>query len=66
LHDITVRTLILNAENDPFLPKRHLPRDASARVTLEYPAHGGHAGFAAGSMPGHLNWLPQRIVNFFG
>ena len=65
LHDITVRTLILNAENDPFLPKRHLPRDASARVTLEYPAHGGHAGFAAGLMPGHLNWLPQRIVNFF-
>ncbi|MDR3482640.1 MAG: alpha/beta fold hydrolase [Burkholderiaceae bacterium] len=66
LPDITVRTLVLNAENDPFLPKRHLPRDASAHVTLEYPAHGGHAGFAAGSMPGHLNWLPQRIVNFFG
>jgi len=64
LPDITVRTLVLNAENDPFLPKQHLPSNASRHVTLEYPSHGGHVGFASGSMPGHLNWLPERIVNF--
>lgn len=64
LPDITVRTLVLNAGNDPFLPKRHLPSAASRYVTLDYPPHGGHAGFASGSIPGHLNWLPERIVNF--
>lgn len=65
LHDITVPTLVLNAQNDPFLPARHLPRSASAQVTLEYPRDGGHVGFVAGTPPGHLNWLPQRILHFF-
>jgi len=64
LPDITVRTLILNARNDPFLPHRFLPDAAANPVTLEYPQHGGHVGFAAGPIPGHLNWLPQRIVDF--
>ncbi len=64
LPDITVRTLVLNAENDPFLPKQHLPNAASGQVTLEYPPHGGHVGFASGAIPGHLNWLPKRIVDF--
>lgn len=64
LGDITVPTLVLNAENDPFLPKQHLPNTASRRVTLDYPPHGGHVGFAAGTLPGHLNWLPERMVKF--
>jgi predicted alpha/beta-fold hydrolase len=64
LPDITVRTLVLNAGNDPFLPKQHLPRKASGYVTLDYPQHGGHVGFTSGAMPGHLNWLPERIVDF--
>ena len=64
LHDITVPTLVLNARNDPFLPARHLPRSASRAVILEYPAHGGHVGFATGGIPGSLNWLPRRIVRF--
>lgn len=66
LPDITVRTLVLNAGNDPFLPKQYLPSKASAHVTLEYPPHGGHVGFTSGAIPGHLNWLPERIVNFLG
>ncbi|MFZ6874066.1 YheT family hydrolase [Undibacterium sp. Di27W] len=65
LGDITVPTLVLNAKNDPFLPAQHLPTQAARCVTLEYPDHGGHVGFAAGSLPGHLNWLPQKILNFF-
>ncbi|HXA46442.1 MAG TPA: alpha/beta fold hydrolase [Burkholderiaceae bacterium] len=64
LPDITVPTLVLNAENDPFLPKQHLPRAASNYVTLDYPPHGGHVGFTSGTLPGHLNWLPKRMVDF--
>ena len=64
LPDITVPTLVLNARNDPFLPHAYLPSNASASVTLEYPAEGGHVGFATGPFPGRLNWLPHRIVEF--
>jgi len=64
LKDITVPTLALNAQNDPFLPKEYLPQTASPKVTLEQPAHGGHVGFAVGPFTGRLNWLPQRIVSF--
>ncbi|HVL74371.1 MAG TPA: alpha/beta fold hydrolase [Noviherbaspirillum sp.] len=64
LPDITVRTLVLNAQNDPFLPGHHLPRHASSAVTLDYPLHGGHVGFAVGRLPGRINWLPQRILHF--
>jgi predicted alpha/beta-fold hydrolase len=64
LSDIKVPTLILNAQNDPFLPAHHLPRTASHHVTLEYPKEGGHVGFADGAVPGQLNWLPQRILRF--
>jgi predicted alpha/beta-fold hydrolase len=65
LADIRVPTLVLNAKNDPFLPGIHLPTRASALVTLEYPEHGGHVGFATGSLPGRLDWLPQRLLHFF-
>jgi predicted alpha/beta-fold hydrolase len=64
LSDITVPTLVLNAQNDPFLPAHHLPRTASRHVVLEYPREGGHVGFAAGRLPGQLNWLPQRLLRF--
>lgn len=65
LHDITVPTLVLNAKNDPFLPGRYLPQSAAPCVTLEYPEHGGHVGFARGAPPGRIDWLPQRILQFF-
>nr|WP_314545335.1 alpha/beta fold hydrolase [uncultured Massilia sp.] len=65
LPDITVPTLVLNARNDPFLPGRHLPTAASAAVTLEYPAQGGHVGFATGPFPGRLDWLATRILHYF-
>ena len=58
LDAITVPTLVLNARNDPFLPGVHLPTAASRQVKLEYPAHGGHVGFANGGLPGQLDWLP--------
>ncbi|MDO8654423.1 MAG: alpha/beta hydrolase [Undibacterium sp.] len=65
LKDISVTTLVLNAQNDPFLPGQHLPRKASSHVTLDYPQHGGHVGFAVGALPGSLDWLPRKILHFF-
>jgi predicted alpha/beta-fold hydrolase len=64
---ITVLTLLLNAQNDPFLPRAALPSAAevSDAVTLEFPATGGHVGFVSGKFPGHLEWLPRRILKFF-
>ena len=68
LAGVRVPTLVLNAKNDPFLPARHLPRlaEVSAMVLLEQPAEGGHVGFAAGAFPGNLDWLPRRLLAFFG
>jgi predicted alpha/beta-fold hydrolase len=63
-----VPTLALNALNDPFLPAAALPRQdqVGSAVTLDYPATGGHVGFSAGALPpGHLEWLPRRLLGFF-
>ena len=64
---IRVPTLLLNAQNDPFLPSAALPgiAEVSDAVTLEFPATGGHVGFVSGRFPGHLEWLPRRIIRFF-
>lgn len=64
LNDITVPTLVLNARNDPFLPGIYLPASAAPCVTLDFPEHGGHVGFAAGGPPGRLDWLPRRLIAF--
>jgi uncharacterized protein len=68
LSRIAVPTLVLNARNDPFMPQEALPshNDVSDAVTLEFPSEGGHVGFVAGRFPGHLRWLPQRIIQFTG
>ena len=68
LKQVRVPTLVLNARNDPFLPAAVLPGpgEASAMVTLEQPEEGGHVGFVTGPFPGHLDWLPRRILGFFG
>lgn len=64
LPDITVPTLVMNAQNDPFLPATCLPRTASPAVTLDQPRYGGHVGFAVSPFPGRLDWLPQRMLRF--
>ncbi len=63
---IRVPTLLLNARDDPFLPDRALPteREVAAVVKLEFPARGGHVGFVSGPFPGHIEWLPRRILHF--
>lgn len=62
LERIRVPTLLLNALNDPFLPRAALERATrriGAQVVLEFPASGGHAGF-----PGRGRWLARRLLEF--
>ena len=68
LRRIGIPTLIVHARNDPFLPGAHLPVPAEVApiVTLDLPDHGGHVGFVSGAFPGHLDWLPERILAYFG
>lgn len=67
LGGVRLPALVLNALNDPFLPQHALPtaQEVSATVTLEFPESGGHVGFVSGAFPGHLGWLPQRLLGFF-
>ena len=67
LAHICIPTLVINSRNDPFLPARELPSSdqVSPLVTLEYPEGGGHVGFVSGPFPGHLRWLPRRLIRFF-
>ncbi|MEO8305058.1 MAG: alpha/beta fold hydrolase [Betaproteobacteria bacterium] len=67
LASIAVPTLVLNAKNDPFVPRESLPveREVSRDVLLLQPEHGGHVGFLTGRFPGNLEWLPRRLLDFF-
>ena len=67
LAHIRVQTLVLNARDDPFLPGWALPQQeqVSVAVRLEFPPHGGHVGFVSGAFPGTIEWMPQRILDFF-
>jgi predicted alpha/beta-fold hydrolase len=67
LRAVAVRTLVLNARNDPFIPADSLPSrsEASEAVTLEQPDGGGHGGFMGAGFPGRLDWLPRHLVHFF-
>ncbi|MFN3415601.1 MAG: YheT family hydrolase [Caldimonas sp.] len=66
LHRIRVSALVLNARNDPFVPAASLPRphEVGAFVTLWQPLHGGHVGFPAGMLPGHVMTLPQAVTGW--
>jgi len=64
--DITVPTLIINAENDPFLPEACFPvkeAGSNKHVTLSMPESGGHVGFVSFNKE-NLYWSEQQAVNF--
>jgi predicted alpha/beta-fold hydrolase len=63
LRRIRIPTLVLNALNDPFVPAASLPRphEVGPCVTLWQPAEGGHVGFPAGALPGHLRQMPDEV-----
>ena len=61
-------TLLINAQDDPFLPSEALPvRAVSDNPFLhaEFPASGGHLGFLAGRWPGvPTAWAEVRATEF--
>ncbi len=64
LKQIARPTLILHAEDDPFMLPDTLPRasELSERITLEASRGGGHVGFVGGHIPGRgCYWLETRI-----
>ena len=67
LRSISIPALVVNPQNDPFLPDHYLPTTAEIGpgVRLEQPANGGHVGFVSGPFPGNLDWLPQRLLHYF-
>jgi predicted alpha/beta-fold hydrolase len=67
LAHIGVPTLILNAQDDPFMPASALPRahEVSSAVRLHFPPHGGHVGFVSGRFPGSIAWMPAHVLSFF-
>ncbi|HXC61546.1 MAG TPA: hydrolase [Nitrospiria bacterium] len=68
LGEIRRPTLLISAEDDPFLPGKYLPKKIVADskwLESDFPAHGGHVGFVQGPMPWAASyWIDQRIVRF--
>jgi len=69
LKSITVPTLLIHAENDPFFPAKLLPFEAIRNSDYLYPLivpNGGHLGFIAGQWPWKQEpWLERQIMTFF-
>ena len=67
LKTIVTPTLIIQAKDDPFLPKSAIPEEneLSNSVTLELSEHGGHVGFVQNDGLLKLDyWLDTRIPEF--
>lgn len=69
LPGIRVPTLLVQSQNDPFLPKRAIPWEAfSANPHLRplVSPGGGHVGFLEGRVPGRPRfWAEERVREFF-
>ena len=67
LQQITKPTLIIHAEDDPFMPATVLPDEGALpkNVSLEVSEHGGHVGFIGGTLLKPRYWLEERIPSFF-
>lgn len=70
LDRIRIPTLLLSAEDDPFLPRevldevREIAREVPA-LHVEFVERGGHVGFVSGWRPWKaVNWGEWRAVNF--
>ncbi|RLC05115.1 MAG: alpha/beta hydrolase [Deltaproteobacteria bacterium] len=64
--NITVPTLIINAANDPFLPKACYPVkevESNKQVRLCIPESGGHVGFVSFNKQ-NLYWSEKQAVKF--
>ncbi|MEE9492391.1 MAG: hydrolase [Gammaproteobacteria bacterium] len=67
LTHIRTPTLIIHAEDDPFMNTSVIPKNSelSESVTLEISKHGGHVGFISShKLPDPIYWLDLRIRQF--
>jgi hypothetical protein len=68
LGSIAVPTLILTAQDDPFIPYRIFDWPAlrtNSRIRFEAPAHGGHCGFIQrSSNSADRYWAENRLIDF--
>ena len=65
LDTIECKTLIINAQNDPFLSESCFPFDQLKNndfVRFEAPVHGGHCGFA--DFKNDMYWSEKRALEF--
>lgn len=65
LKQITTKTLLIHAKDDPFMFEATIPteEDLSKSMTLEIADHGGHVGFMTGTLK-PKRWLEGRILAF--
>lgn len=66
LDQIKVPTLVLNAQNDPFLSEKCFPSALAKKLDLvyfEFPKHGGHVGFTPANSEKPY-YSEQRAVEF--
>jgi predicted alpha/beta-fold hydrolase len=67
LKDIRVKTLILNAKNDPFLSPKCFPYQAvkfNPYLELQTPEYGGHVGFIQSIKNMEITWAEKQILEF--
>jgi uncharacterized protein len=64
LKALRVPALLVNAQDDPFVPAHSLPtaEEIGPDTQLWQPARGGHVGFATGGPPGHVLGMPAAVV----
>ncbi len=68
LASIAKPTLLLSAQDDPFMTEHSLPQahQLSAAVVTDFPESGGHVGFVAGAHPfAPRYYLPEAVHGFF-
>jgi uncharacterized protein len=70
LGSIRLPTLLLNAEDDPFLPRAVLDRvrivaAQNPSLSCVFPDHGGHAGFVSGAVPWKPSyWMESYVMDW--
>lgn len=66
LTKICIPTLVVNAQNDPFLSNTSSPKDfasTSDYIFLDMPKRGGHSAFPVSR---DESWMPNRLDEFLG
>lgn len=67
IKNISLPTVLIHAQDDPFMDERVIPDVAqlSPSTAYELSQYGGHVGFMYGTPHAPRLWLPRRITEFF-